>query len=163
MDFHFLCRVSTPLIAHQKLTDHLESIEFFLDLLGQHRRQTVASSYFPSSIIFHAWPSVMELDARTEADVSADGLGRARHTSRRSIVVGVVLNRQEIFFSLNMYRIRLAMPSQSMLVYRRARGAGVGRVIDSRNVREIKTWRSRFGCSGLRGRIPRIRSCTWHQ
>lgn len=102
----------------------------------------------------------MKLDARTEADVSADGLWGAGHTGRGSIVVGVILNRQEVFFPLNMYRIRLAMPPWSMLVYGRARGAGVGRVVDSRDLGEIEIWRSRLSWSGLRGRIPRIGSCT---
>lgn len=49
---------------------HFESVELLLDLLGKHWGKTVASSNLAPTIIFPAWPSIVELNARAEGGIS---------------------------------------------------------------------------------------------
>jgi hypothetical protein len=73
MHLHFLHSVSESQF-NEELFDayHLEGVEFLLDLLSEHWRQTVACCNLASSIIFAAWPSIMKLNARAEGSITFD-------------------------------------------------------------------------------------------
>ena len=61
---------SANVVAH-----HLQGVEFFLDLLSQHRRQAVAGRNLTTSVVFPTWPGVMKLESGAERYVSNKGLG----------------------------------------------------------------------------------------
>ena len=85
-------------------TYHLEGIELFFDLLGEHRSQAVASRYLTTAVVLATWPCVVKLDSRAERDIAIEGLRRDGHVLRveaaksihgRKVVVIIVavLNR----------------------------------------------------------------------
>lgn len=63
-------------------TYHLEAVQFLLDLLSQHGRETVASGDFSTSVIFLRWPCIVKYNARTKRSIAfADNsLGCSRST-----------------------------------------------------------------------------------
>lgn len=63
---------------------HLECVQLLLDLLGQERSQSVASSDLSTTIVFTTRPGIMESDTRAKADVV---LGRS--VGRGGCTVGV--------------------------------------------------------------------------
>lgn len=125
---------------HAKNTYHLKSVQLLLDLLSKKGRQAVACSNLTSSIILPWWPGVVELYARAEADVaSCKTPRRARQAFR--IAIAKVRHRQEIFFSFYVDRICLSVSRPgSMFVDRCGWSAGVGTVVEMRDVREIEIW-----------------------
>jgi hypothetical protein len=55
---------------YAKHTDHFVRVDFFLDLLGKHWGQTVASMHVAPTVIFSTWPGIVELNVRAEGGTS---------------------------------------------------------------------------------------------
>ena len=121
MHFHFLSKMLDFRSSgtSNSYTYHFEGVQLFFDLLGQHRRQTIAGGDFSAPIVFSTWPSIVEYNPGAERNVS-------RYASRRSwcallIATRIVLQRQEIIVSLNVNRVGSSVsPSRWVLVDRRA-------------------------------------------
>lgn len=118
------------------LTDtyHFEVIEFFLDLLCQHRGQAVASSNVATTVILLAVPSVVEDDARAEGGIALErALGRSRCALG---VLAEAKSRHEIILAADGNR---SGPSVALgLVVGGARGTRSGRIGDLGDVGQVE-------------------------
>jgi hypothetical protein len=105
MYLHFLRSVSESQFDKELLgVYHLEGVEFLLDLLSKHWRQTVARCDLAPSIIFAAWPSIVELNAGTEGSIT---FGSTRWSIRDTLRVAAEFqSRHEVVLATNCYGIR---------------------------------------------------------
>jgi hypothetical protein len=62
----------------ERTTHHLEGVELLLDLLCKDGSESVASSNLTPSIVVRSRPSIVELDARAEADPDRALRGRGQ-------------------------------------------------------------------------------------
>ena len=90
----------TKVLRNDLVTYHFESVKFLLDLLGEHGREAIASCNFAPSVILTAWPSIMELNAWAEANItSSNAAWGPRQAFRFSACKSS--KRHEIVFTLN--------------------------------------------------------------
>jgi hypothetical protein len=67
---HFLLPVSDLRRNYPNvLAYHLEGVELFLDLLGEHGCEPIAGGDIPTAIVLRAGPSIVELNPRAKANV----------------------------------------------------------------------------------------------
>jgi len=71
---------------------HLEGVQLFLNLLGQHRCQTIARCNVSAPIILLARPDIMELDARTERDGTGGSIRRAGNAASDHSLGEIIAN-----------------------------------------------------------------------
>ena len=116
------------------ITYHLEGIEFFLDLLCQHRGQAVASGNVATAVVLLAVPGVVEDNARAEGGIA---LERARGRSRCTFgVLAEAKSRHKIILAADGHG---PGPSVALgLVVGGARGTRSGRVGDLGDVGQIE-------------------------
>ena len=128
---------------------HFECVQLLLDLLSEHRCETVAGGYFSTSVIFHACPSVMELYPRTEAYIASNA---ARCTGYALRVTACELgDRHEVVFTFDCNGIGSSVPKAWMLIIPGgARCTRARRVADQRNRREAEVRSSRISRSDNR-------------
>lgn len=86
---------------------HLESIELLLDLLREHRRQTIASSDLSSAIILRACPSIMIVRCVLPRDIAFRGRC-CRRALRHSAIEAE--GRHEVVLAVERDRLGAAVP-----------------------------------------------------
>jgi len=86
MHLHFLQRAlvnkSHGTVRVRVRTHHLEGVELFLDLLGEHGREAVARSNLAPTVVLAAGPCIVKHDPRAERCVALVSLWSARSTLR---------------------------------------------------------------------------------
>jgi hypothetical protein len=85
VDLHFLHGMLVESIRNRQVTYHLEGIEFFLNLLRQHRCEPIAGRNISSTVVVLRRPGIVELYTWAECDVSFATLWCAGETSGASI------------------------------------------------------------------------------
>lgn len=116
---------------------HFEGVQLFLDLLSQHGSETIACCNLPPPVVFHAWPSIVELDSRTEADVVFRDSSHAP-----CLCIGVELwISHEIVLAFDGDRVGSSMPMSRPFTAGRARSTRTRGIIDVGNLGKIKIHR----------------------